>query len=402
MTGITYKPKDYTTSVLMLLAAAAALTDTISNLVVILAFLVCVTFHGLKFFSDGVTQDCILKIFLTYLAVIALNVLREPGFSDVTNILLEKRILLLVPFLFYAAGIDDRQTLTFLRLFTISVALAVLISIANTMLKFGSGESFYEFSWHLSLSTIFASNYLALFAGFSILILFYSFFEQPLFPKYVSLALFCTLIAFLAVLGSRMPFFSTVIIILFYSYSRFRSKRNLRLFLLIACVGIILLVTAVPYFKSRIVVLYTVGFIADARYYEYQAAWSILKEHLLIGLGFTGAENAMVAEMERIGFHEGVHNRYNSHNQFLQSTLIAGIPGLLSTVALYWGCMVRAFQTRKFLAIAFMTYFTLCSLTECLLERNKGILFLSVFAGLLLVNNRKDFDHVQSLSRKVV
>ena len=74
--------------------------------------------------------------------------------------------------------------------------------------------------------------------------------------------------------------------------------------------GLLLLVATVPYFKSRVMVLFTVGFEADARYYEYLAAKEIFAENFLLGVGYSGSDAAFVREYERIGFHDGVANSF--------------------------------------------------------------------------------------------
>jgi len=57
---------------------------------------------------------------------------------------------------------------------------------------------------------------------------------------------------------------------------------------------------------------------------------------------------------------------------------------------IYGYSLYRGFKRRNFIAVAFTLMIILNSLTESLLERNKGILLFSFFTGLLLIDRTKN------------
>ena len=94
--------------------------------------------------------------------------------------------------------------------------------------------------------------------------------------------------------------------------------------------------------------------------------------------------------MNELDFMMGLQIRFNAHNQFVQCAILYGTIGFVIVLALYIAMLLKAIRQRKFLPIAFCILFTLCSLTECLLERNKGIVFFGFFTGLLLVSETRE------------
>lgn len=367
------------------LAAVIALPMGISNAFSVVCLVAFVIHDRFNNFINGIKNDILPKIICVYFILIVLSSLREPTFNQSVDIVL-KRFLIVLPLFFYELKVSPNQERKILSVYVLSVAISCIISILLTLNQPETTNGFYEFSWHLSKYSVFSSNYLAIYSAFAAIIMFYSFFSTALFNKFSSAGLFIILLLYIALLGSRTAFFSMAIICCGYLVVKSIKNRRYIIYSALLLGGLLLLVLTVPYFKSRVMVLFTVGFEADARYYEYLGAKTILTKNFLLGVGYTGADEALVKEYERIGFHEGVENRFNAHNEFIQSALIFGVFGFALVSAMYGIMILKAFKKNKFLSLAFCVLFTLCSLTESLLERNKGIIFFAFFTGLLLLS----------------
>lgn len=73
----------------------------------------------------------------------------------------------------------------------------------------------------------------------------------------------------------------------------------------------------------------------------------------------------------------------NSHNQYLQTFIELGVPGIASLLFCLFGPLRRAFRYDK-LHFSFMVLFGMMCLTESMLARPKGIAFFAMFQSLFL------------------
>ena len=368
----------------LMLAAFIALPMTITNVfagICLAGFIIYDRFHNVV---RGIKNDILPKLICVYFFLIVFTSLREATVMAALDIII-KRLLIILPLFFYNLKISAVEERRILSVYVVAVSISCVLSLIQTFTHLSEINSLYEFSWYLSNNSVFPSNYLAVYVAFAVIIMFYSFFSNPLFSKFLNAVLFVILFFYITLLGSRTAFFSMALICCGYFIIESFKKRRHIIYSVLMVVGLVLLVTTIPYFKSRITVLFTVGLEADARYYESLAAREILTENYLSGVGYSGTKQALVKEYERIGFHEGVQNIYNAHNEFIQSALIFGVFGFALVVILYITMILKALKTKKFLPLAFTLLFTLCSLTESLLERNKGIVFFVFFTGLLLI-----------------
>jgi O-antigen ligase len=75
--------------------------------------------------------------------------------------------------------------------------------------------------------------------------------------------------------------------------------------------------------------------------------------------------------------------RFNSHNQFLETTLTLGLCGLLCLLLCIILPGIKAYWNSDYLFLSFLFLFAFCCLTESVLERQWGLVFFTFFTSLL-------------------
>jgi len=117
----------------------------------------------------------------------------------------------------------------------------------------------------------------------------------------------------------------------------------------------------------------------NLRLAKWEITGQLLKDHWLIGVG-TGDMHAVLQQYYLENeFYFGFWERFNPHNQFLQTFVTLGLPGLGCLLLIYFLGFKRAIRSRDFTFITFMAIFTVFSLTESTLAINKGLIFFVIF-----------------------
>lgn len=115
------------------------------------------------------------------------------------------------------------------------------------------------------------------------------------------------------------------------------------------------------------------------RKYKWLYTMEAIKNHPIIGSGTGDSQDELQEIYEANHFKIGYDLHYNSHNQFLQTTLEVGIIGLISLLVCFVGGFFLAFKTKNYLYVFFIILFFLSCFSESMLEVNKGIVFFSFF-----------------------
>lgn len=117
------------------------------------------------------------------------------------------------------------------------------------------------------------------------------------------------------------------------------------------------------------------------RLLEWQGSWSIISNHFMLGVG-TGGWQVAMTEFYR-GFNQSTVNlEHNAHNEYLQAWMENGLPGLI----LFVSCIAFPFFLKKASPdyVAFLIIFIVMCCTESIAERQKGIVFFTLFQSLFL------------------
>jgi O-antigen ligase len=126
----------------------------------------------------------------------------------------------------------------------------------------------------------------------------------------------------------------------------------------------------------------------EPRLARWEAIFELIKKSPVVGYG-NGSETRLLQEKY---FQKGLYisylNEFNTHNQYLAIMLKTGIIGLLLFLYILYFGYATAIRNRDLLLLAFMIIITVVSLSENILDLNKGIFFYSFFFSILLVRHK--------------
>ncbi|HWA35001.1 MAG TPA: O-antigen ligase family protein [Cyclobacteriaceae bacterium] len=211
--------------------------------------------------------------------------------------------------------------------------------------------------------------------------------------KVVNTVLTMIFIFFIALLSSRIAIVSLVVILIYLLRDSVKTKAT-KVFVGAACIsGLFILILINPVSRYRIFQepLLTPVEIASTtndwnsvnlRLLEWRASVAGISTAWLFGLG-PGDGQAYLN-----GYYSNFNDAtagltYNSHNQYLQTTLELGVVGLLVLGICLFKPLLFPINPNP-LFIAFIILFGLMCLTESMLARQKGIVFFTMFESLFL------------------
>jgi O-antigen ligase len=126
-----------------------------------------------------------------------------------------------------------------------------------------------------------------------------------------------------------------------------------------------------------------------ARILIWQSAWTLLKENPM-GLGVGDVNIELEKQYKKDGFTGIESKKLNAHNQFLQTGVALGFPGLILLLFVF----ILPFITLKKQQNGILFYFLIVcfanALVEGILETQKGVVFFGFFYCLLLRDDERD------------
>lgn len=198
----------------------------------------------------------------------------------------------------------------------------------------------------------------------------------------------------LILFGSKIGYITTVCSLFFLGLKLFTKPIFKLAFFVLFPLSIFFVSTQVPYVEKKIS-----GFQWQINQHEvisidnqlprriiWSEAVSLIQEKPLLGHGFGQVYDSLEKRYEAIGYTKGIANRFNAHNQFLESTLQLGIFGLLWWIITLSYLIILAVKKRDpwlayflFTAIAYLS-------VESLLESQMGTVGFSFFLAYFLLN----------------
>jgi len=134
-----------------------------------------------------------------------------------------------------------------------------------------------------------------------------------------------------------------------------------------------------------------VGESTDPRLARWEIAVDLIKKSPLIGYG-AGSETGLLQEKYFAKkYYRSFLNRLNAHNEYLSFLIKSGVWGLAVYVSTLVYGFRKALQKKDIVFLGFMTLLAIVSLSENILDADKGVIFYSFFFSFFVfVSDQKE------------
>lgn len=349
-----------------------------------------------------------LAFYLIYFYGILYSSNKSQAFSQIEL----KSTLLLLPVIFSTLNISIIRLHQYLNTFLLASSLAALAAIALMVHKvhflglYRAEEQLWGidwafFSYFLPKQIGFHPPYFIMYVAMSMFIaayfIVYYFYKRrsgQYLLLYVISFVFLLLFAFL--LASRTGLLAAILtliigMVIYLIKKKMWLTTTLTVAIAVATVGITYNLS--PFLKQK--VEDNAG--VSQRQYMWNASTNLIVQNILVGIGPGDITDALVNEYQKLGFQEGVHERYNPHNQLLHLLLSSGLIGLAMYLINLMYLFILSYKAKVYLLTAFVLMFFLCGLTESNFEVQKGVVLFTFFSALL-----GNFALQKSLHRNLV
>ncbi|WP_271783971.1 O-antigen ligase family protein [Aquimarina algiphila] len=119
-----------------------------------------------------------------------------------------------------------------------------------------------------------------------------------------------------------------------------------------------------------------------SRILAWDASVKLIKEAPMLGYGVGDANDVLMKKYKELGYMPNHENKYNAHNQFLQTYLQSGIIGFSVLLIIFIVLGMRMKRSRNEFSVFLIVFVSL--LFESMLVRFNGIVFFSIVIPLLL------------------
>lgn len=319
---------------------------------------------------------------------------KQKGIVDLTRCLL----ILLVPVSFSLSNLDlNKYRAKLLSVFAIICTITIIYLYAHAFVVI----NFYKLPWSAIFSQAFVSHNFsapigihATFFSLQLSVAFFYLVKCLLSGqgRYKQLCLIGSLILLAGIiqLASKAILFTVITGLIFVVPFFLMDRQSARLryvgiaSVITACVLVGILSSAT--FRTRFITdLKTdlsaakVNPVFDSRMARWEAAMQVVGQSPLAGHG-AGSELGMLGDkFYSLKLYDAYLNHLNAHNQYISFLLVSGIIGMLVYLATLWIGFNTAVLNIDMMFFIFMLLLTIVSLSESILNAEKGIYFYSIF-----------------------
>lgn len=305
---------------------------------------------------------------------------------------------------------DQKRIVALFLLFIIGMLLSIMTNIGiatfNSIKFHDTGYFFY-----VKLARYHHPSYQALYTcvAFSLSFIFLRRYRQRL-SKYIrfmlgfSLPIFAGYIFLLESKAGILAFLIILFILFFYLINEKKRRIGVSISVILLFLLLPLLLFQIPIiensrFFSSIQGIKTFQQETDptestqVRLVVWCSSMHVIADNLLFGVGTGDARDALSAQYEKQKLTHIHESRYNCHNQYLESFVALGIPGITGLLFLFAVPLWQAIRRKDALWLLFLMIVLFNFLFESMLERRAGCDFIALFMGLFTLFNENYFKN---------
>lgn len=250
----------------------------------------------------------------------------------------------------------------------------------------------------------FASIYMLFAVGIIVLNLLSAEYKEKRVWRIVLIFTIGILFLFSLLLAAKGPLLAFFISILFVLFLRLKRAQ-----FVLTTIGLVLIFTisifAVPNLKNRVKeVLHPnqteVISSVSIRKIIHTCSWELIKENWVFGVGVGDIDEALIACYEKYDEEKFTSTFFNTHNEYFNLFLSAGVLGLLSILITLLYPFIESIKLKDYNFLFFIVFIMICFLFENLLSRQKVVLFFAFFYLLYFyhqIDNSKCQQDIQSI-----
>jgi len=331
-------------------------------------------------------------LFTTIFALYLISLFYSTNFNTGVEDLIKKLSLLVFPIAVFVSRINYREKMnSFFRAFIdgcfASGILSLIVSTINYHFTLDNNSFFYGNS-----SVFLHTSYFAMYANFSILIIYHFIFTENN-NKYFTIKRLLLLLFFSIMIitsTSKTGLISLVIIhgcaILYWIVKEKAWVKGIfTIFTFsIALTSVFIISSTV---RNRVNELINVTATGDtssgsttaARIEIWKISLDLIKEKPLLGYGVGDVHEKLTNQYLDKGYLELYKKKLNAHNQWLQTTLSTGLIGGLLLLLIFIIPMYMSGKKQEFLYLFFLLLVLFNLLTESMFLRQAGVVFYALF-----------------------
>lgn len=351
-----------------------------------------------RFISDNKA----VLLFPVYFIVLSLSLLYTDHLADGIELVQRSLSLLLFPIIFLFVKEDAltvRKLFNFLLLglivsFFINFSIAINNSLSVvqgtddvTIIEIGSLMKTITLGWNYFVGAEFSVLVNPSYVSVYILLVLSYFLKKELISG-VRFFIVVLLFLYLFLLASKVAYFLLFMMsILLIFKIKNRSKKYMMVIMFFLGLIVFLNNPRIFDFYSRVKVFentmeYDHTASEKSRALIWQTSFQLIKEAPLLGYGVGDANDILIEKYKELGYSHNYKNKYNAHNQFLQTFLQTGIIGF--GVLLFIFILLALRMKRSSNEFAVFLIFFISLIFESMLVRFNGIVFFSIVIPLLL------------------
>ena len=316
------------------------------------------------------------------------------AFSDLQT----KLSFLIFPLVVFTSSLSQKQTRWILLAFTMGCLVACIACLMKAI-------GWYQYNHQLKYFTysnyafLLHPTYFTIYLNFTVLFLLSDMYDKwkstDFFIKFVIILLCLFLLINITQLNARTASATAYMTILIYLvYIFYRAQLYLK--------GLLILLASVMFFgflqyqvlqlnRGRLQqITDVIEHKTDQTKYNsttlriqlWKNAFELIREHPLFGVGIGDIKEELIKKYEKHGFTEGITAHYSPHNQYIHSTVIMGITGLVCLIMMLCIPLVMALRAHQWLYAGLLLIIIFNNLTESVMEVEKGVLFYAFFNSL--------------------
>lgn len=376
------------------------LKSGVLSLATLLLFLFCITYSNrqIKEVLSG-KEVLLLPIFLFLFYIVSTSY--SSNFKEAINLIIRRAPIFLLPLGFILLKIKpakkdlDLTLMVFVAACFVSSLVCYGYAIYN-IIKFQSfilptdREYSYFFTYDaLTRSINFDPIYLSIFCSFATAICL----NTPLLKNPTWKAgLVCYFIIFIILIAAKIGII-TLFVILFYWWLYKPGKiKSLLISFLVVGITVWIGVYKFPFLKERFMITTNIDYseVDSGRWGSiafriaiWSCAFEAIEKRPLLGYGTGGGQHALESVYAEKKFVRGTTDSYNSHNEFLSTTLDMGLLGLTLFCLMLFIPTFLFLKSKDSLGVSFVVIVGLTFLVESVFFRQKGITFFAFFYSFL-------------------